>query len=353
MIIIDTSAHAMVQLNLQSSNGIDISERPTNSVRFIWLRISQDDVGGHVLSVPSGWQTPNGEQPYHATIANSLSLATIVVPPAPYPVQFLSGEFQSQSVPIGIVPEGPGTGWTPLDLGTDLKAWWAADDAPDGAFTTIIDRVAAQTLTSEGGVMSIANGWDGERTIYFDGVNDDLVTTNLAGIPTGTAESEIWSLYDILNPPDGPANKMICSYGGLAVATTRQSRVSVASFAAVSNGQVALTDTAMELRGRHAMSASFEFVSASQSLLSGSVDGWKMIPATLTAAALNTGATRLRVGASNGTTANQFANMHLKHLMITAKLTTANRRRMQGWLCWDGGIQAKLPANHPYRNSPP
>jgi hypothetical protein len=37
----------------------------------------------------------------------------------------------------------------------------------------------------------------------------------------------------------------------------------------------------------------------------------------------------------------------------SALLSTADRQRLEGYLAWKWGLQANLPAGHPFRNNPP
>jgi hypothetical protein len=68
----------------------------------------------------------------------------------------------------------------------------------------------------------------------------------------------------------------------------------------------------------------------------------------------------LWIGAYQGTsgtvppTANSYMNGQIAEIVIAqSSLSTDNRQKLEGYLAWKWGLQANLPAGHPYKNSPP
>ena len=53
-------------------------------------------------------------------------------------------------------------------------------------------------------------------------------------------------------------------------------------------------------------------------------------------------------------TANSYMNGQIAEIVIAqSSLSTDNRQKLEGYLAWKWGLQANLPAGHPYKNSPP
>jgi hypothetical protein len=53
--------------------------------------------------------------------------------------------------------------------------------------------------------------------------------------------------------------------------------------------------------------------------------------------------------------ANNAANVFIEYevLFFNTNLTTPQQQQVEGYLAWKWGLQANLPANHPYKNAPP
>ena len=57
----------------------------------------------------------------------------------------------------------------------------------------------------------------------------------------------------------------------------------------------------------------------------------------------------------NGTSPNGATSVSYTHeiLVYNRVLITFQRQQMEGYLAWKWGLQANLPANHPFKNAPP
>lgn len=97
---------------------------------------------------------------------------------------------------------GIGKAWTPLDLGSKLKAWWAPLEGSN--YTLNGSNIASWTDEIGGYVLSQATaasqpaysaaGYGGQPCAVFDGVDDNLVKSTVpAAIPQGTTPGELWA----------------------------------------------------------------------------------------------------------------------------------------------------------------
>jgi hypothetical protein len=67
---------------------------------------------------------------------------------------------------------------------------------------------------------------------------------------------------------------------------------------------------------------------------------------------LNLPTTSQIIGA-NASAGEVFSGNFYDVLVYSTALSTTQRQDVEGYLAWKWGIQATLPANHPYRNSAP
>lgn len=234
--------------------------------------------------------------------------------------------------------------WTLDRLGAALLADWNADDLADGAVTTWTD--AASSLaptqgTADARPVKAADSFNGRAGVTFDGTDDELTLSSVTTIPTGSTAGEIWALVSF----NSSANvEQVISYGGTGSATNRQLRKGASNLINGSDG--AATATGPSCVGPHIVGLSFKGTA-----LNGWMDGTAFSGNPTTIATLNTGTTRLRIGANVGTTAGQFLGGVIRRIIVTAELTTDQRQRVEGFLALEGGIQTNLPVDHPYRGT--
>jgi hypothetical protein len=249
------------------------------------------------------------------------------------------------------------TGWTAARLGSRRLAEWSADDhgtalmtdAGAGVISSWIDSAAAITCTGATTARPTwsATGFDtGKAAVVFDGTANALTATVLTGIPVGAEASEIWLL---LNETSGDGVLRIAvGYGDISVQTFRRIGKTAASFYSVSDGSAVNTDTVIASAGRHIVGGRFL-----PTIYLGRIDGRPFTPASSPAAAPNTGAVRLRLGAATGTSPAAFFKGGLRRAVITQALTANERFQMEGWMAWDAALPTLLPDSHPFRYSPP
>ena len=55
----------------------------------------------------------------------------------------------------------------------------------------------------------------------------------------------------------------------------------------------------------------------------------------------------------NRSGANFLNANHAEHVFTTSVLSTEDRQKLEGYLAWKWGLEANLPAGHPYESTPP
>lgn len=237
--------------------------------------------------------------------------------------------------------------WTPASLGSNLSAWWSADDLADGAVASWTDRKSGITVTQATGTaqpVRAASSFNSRPGVTF--ATDDFleVATVPAAIPLGATAGMIMTATSIgdLTTVNCPA-----SYGSGTILTSRRTTYSTGETPTLSeNGGGNAVGVAGSGLGTHLYMGRW-----AGTTMEGWLDGVNFGPAAI--ASLNTSNVRLRIGAHEGTVATQFFNGAIRHVFITLDLSVADRQKLEGWTAWDCGIQASLAAGHPYRSVRP
>jgi hypothetical protein len=241
--------------------------------------------------------------------------------------------------------------WSPFK--GPLSAWWSSRDL-SASPATWLDRVAALSLAPGGGAGTESTwGATSFNSVYpgltFDGTDDRLETASTTGLPTAATSGLIYLLANITS--SGAAFCPI-GYGASAGANAARRLVkSNTTLAQMNDSTETLSGTGTNCSGVHVLVGRW-----TSSTMEGWLDGTAFAgnPETLDVT-LNTGTSRVRVGANNagvgGTT--QIGAMVLSDILITPDNTTDERQRNEGFLAWRGGIQSSLAATHPYRSRHP
>jgi hypothetical protein len=218
-----------------------------------------------------------------------------------------------------------------------------------GLISSWSDRIGGMTATATTtarptwGATSFYSGIAG---VTFDGVANTMASSTLTTLPTGTTPGEVW----VVAAGPGTAIASVTasvSYGGTANGSFRQMRKSNADLLFMSDGTTNnVGGLVIDAKGPALVGATFE---ATVYTFHG--NGVNAVPTT--GATLNTGTTRLRIGANTAGSAGQFWSGPIRHVMVTTLLTADNRQKLEGWLAWDSGLVSLLSADHPYKGSPP
>jgi len=242
--------------------------------------------------------------------------------------------------------------WTPASLSA-VKAWWSADDhgtanmTDDGGglISSWKDRIGGLALTAATTARPTwgATAFNGAKAgLTFDGSANNLTGTTLTGLPVAAVAGAVWSVGEVTTAVTATVQS-IAAYG--SGAALRRLGVHTSGVLKATGDTAECLQTTPLANG-----AAFFF----EGIFDANVTSyWNGVGATPVANSLNTATTRIRIGATTGTSATQFFGGAVRHYLITTALSTLQRQQLEGWLAWDSGLQSLLPAGHPYLSGPP
>lgn len=242
--------------------------------------------------------------------------------------------------------------WSPSNLGTGiLTAWYKGDSITgnDG------DAVSAWSDSSGNG-NNLAQASSARQptiqtnelnslpVVRYDGTNDILSDSDIAALDVGTGDIWVATVFKATN--DGTAN-FIFEKG-----TTQFAVMNTAAGIL----QIRLGGTSNIPTQSDGNWSRTEFVLVTGSRVSATCTGFVNGSAMTTTNTTNTGSISnsdvLDVGAA-AVGGNPLTGDIAEVLVGGATLTTADRQRLEGYLCWKWGLEDNLPSDHPYKNFPP
>lgn len=244
------------------------------------------------------------------------------------------------------------TGWTPSKLGSNLIAWWNANDhgaanmTDDGGglISAWTDNVGGVSLTA---ATTARPTWT-TGVVTFDGSANCLRGTSLGALPTGANESVLW--FSATQTAAAASERMGFAYGAIGTTLRRDLEIDASNVLTASVGTT--TDPFnSSAAGYHIMKGGF-LPNGGNGMLTGRLDGI-IQPSVLIGAALNTGTTRVSIGSYINTTASLFWTGAVYDAIVTTDLSQTQEMQLEGYLAWKAGNQTILPFGHPFRNSPP
>lgn len=256
------------------------------------------------------------------------------------PVRFVTGKSAVNSAGQVVDSIAVKGGWTPLQLGASLLAWWTADRSDlltlnGSAVTSWKDVVAGhdavQGVSAARPIYS-PTSFGGVPGLTFDGVDDELTCTNpasLAALPSGSSPSEIWMVVqqDALGTDTGIRHAL--GYGGISASDRRA--IVRSSVAGVSRGQVQFGDGSANftsgiaggaIQSRHVIRGIYASDGGTCEVDGSAGSKAAAVPAT--------GASRLRIGGS--TAGGFFWNGKIRDSIITSPLTTDQATALRTYL---------------------
>lgn len=231
----------------------------------------------------------------------------------------------------------PRGGWTPLDLGSLLYAWWGAERTDlitmsSGAVSSCKDAVAgynAVQATGSAQPLWSAAGFNTRAGVTFDGTDDYLAYESMTGIPSGTTPCEEWYAVDQKTLAAVTSSTWLGASGGTTLGNSRSMVRAVVSGAnrarAVdSNSGTATQGAGGDFSGRHVV----------RSIMNGStlgleVDGVAVSPVANTPAIATV---RVRFGASYASSPGSFGNFTMADRLFTALLSAAQAAQVYSYL---------------------
>lgn len=213
-----------------------------------------------------------------------------------------------------------GKRWSPLDLGSDLLAWWDASQgvATSGsAVTGWTDRKNGYNPTQGFGASRpafSANGFGGGPCIVTDGA-DDYLELAVSPFPTGSVGTEFWIVCQ--STAADAVTRAVFGYGSGVFTRAVQRTTTNKAQGAGSDGSILRTATTAEDVPANRCLLRFR---CTPTLLAMSIDGG---PETTNAAVPNSNNTRVRIGCAPISSANFFHMGSIAHIAVTNLLAPA------------------------------
>ena len=217
--------------------------------------------------------------------------------------------------------------WRPDELGASLALWLDAEDAStitlNGSTVSQWDDKSGNGRNASQGTAAnqpayTSNGLNGKPVVTFDGNNDILNTTSfLLGQTAVSVARRSAAMQPVIEGLSINRRAFWGTSGGSGFNTHANYAV---------NGSSAFTENG----AASAVGAAFL---VSQTGLLAQAATW-------------------RLGA--GTPGFAPLNGYIAEIVTTnTLLSTDDRQKLEGYLAWKWGLEANLPADHPYKNTPP
>lgn len=246
------------------------------------------------------------------------------------------------------------TPWNPSALGASLALWLDADDTSTITLngTDVSqwndksgnNRHATQATAINQPTYS-ASGINGKPMVQGDNSNDVLIgsfvvprtsdfTTVLVGSALSSGDS-LFDFYDSLN------------------ATSRVANVN-AVFARFNGSPSTTANVTAQTRAVPFIATATHTNSAASLRFNQYIDGVQStdFPADVTSAAFASGNFD-SYAILDDNTGNNAWNGGIGEYVVATGITTADRQKLEGYLAWKWGLEANLPADHPYKSAPP
>lgn len=242
-----------------------------------------------------------------------------------------------------------GAPWTPAALGSALALWLDADDAStitlNGSTVSQWNdksgngRNASQATAANQPTRTLA-GLGGRTVLTFDGVDDRLVTASTTLGITNSASLIVLAQLSSRTPPeqgivgsDEETNRF-----GFFISGSNAMRWNPMS----TNQIEAPSVTGTQILVGTAQSGATELFRNGTSIVAGAGSAGSMV------------STPFSIGNMRpGTTLPHFSGPIAEVLVLSSSLSTTNRQLLEGYLAWKWGLEANLPSDHPFKNTPP
>ena len=249
-------------------------------------------------------------------------------------------------------PNSRKTLWSPSLISTSL---WL--DSLDASTLTVSGANVSQWSDKSGNARHVSQGtstqqplYDGSPGLIFDGSNDFLQST--ASITSGTYSGAFTLIY---------AATRTKADGG-CILTERTTALAgsffwtgTSPYYISSDGTNAASNTTISQSDFNALSTSGGIVVHQH--LSGARDTLLLNGSEVTVTAGTgsniTGANGFRVGRREGTNTNYWGGRIYEIIAVAETLSASTRETLEGYLAHKYNLAAGLPAQHPYKTSPP
>jgi len=264
--------------------------------------------------------------------------------------------------------------WTPAELGASLALWLDADDAA----TISLNGSTVSTWTDKSGNDNhvsndtpstqpdyLATGWNGKPTVFFTKAGGSfcsrqecrtsprIMTSRLRLYLSFSKQTMLgtWLLDGVVMP-----TQTFLPNGGSPVL---QGISSVSTQIGVHNTDIAATIIKVDVTSRLGKKI------ATVSRAGGTNGNGGAVTVTSTGFSQPTyqtdatqtwssaAATGFQIGGRHAGGA-AYGDKYISEVVgCNTKLSTADRQKLEGYLAWKWGLEANLPADHPYKTTPP
>jgi hypothetical protein len=217
--------------------------------------------------------------------------------------------------------------WRPDELGADLALWLDAEDTStitlNGSTVSQWDDKSGNGRNASQGSAALqpiytTNGLNGKPVLSFDGADDELTITSSFAL--GETAAMVAQRSSIDQPViEAPTQTDRGFWGSVYPGFTTHSNYAVDGGPLLSASPNSAVTTP-------------SLVSQTE-LLQSSTFAYKL---------------------GSATPGYQFLNGFIAEVVVTdTLLPTADRQKLEGYLAWKWGLEANLPAGHPYKSTPP
>ncbi|MDB6133303.1 MAG: hypothetical protein JWM59_1546 [Verrucomicrobiales bacterium] len=278
---------------------------------------------------------------------------------------------------LDISPPPAPVPWTP-DLMSTFRGGWRPDDltglSAGAAIATLpsFGGVVTNTLTqATGSLQPVIGTINGKKTALFDGTDDYMLASDLT-VANAATSLFFWVLVQFVAYPADSQYKFITfdegtstgrRFGILLGNTTTAKKIGITyripdtgsttvrlSTTAIAIGTPQLICAEMIVGGTGAPRTRLWL---NGTVILDEVPGVSTAPALVNPVFDATNATKSTMGGSySGTTAQSNAHFILMGRNRGA-VSDTDRQKLEGYACWYAGIQAQLPAGHPYLSAAP
>jgi hypothetical protein len=259
--------------------------------------------------------------------------------------------------------------WSPLLLGSGLKMWL---DANDSSTITLNGSTVSQWNDKSGTGNHVSNGTAGSQptyqatgfnslpTVSFDGSNDFLGKSSVVDVPS-TGDLFFGAIFE-MDTTNGIWNWIV----GHRSAANSSLNGAIAIQRGGGDNQIGCHNTDVaDTRIKVDVTSLLVDRIATLGRAGGSSGNGGSVTVTATgpsgASYLTSGTQSwtsssgsfLQIGGRQQSGTNFFDGQISEVIVCNRNLTTAERQSFEGYLAWKWNIVSTLPADHPYKNSPP
>ena len=256
--------------------------------------------------------------------------------------------------------------WRPDELGAGLALWLDAEDTASISLNPLNNSGVVQWNDKSGNERHVSQaavsqqpaynvtGLNGKPTITFDGTNDILLNQNAGSVGVTNI-----SMFMVTRYVTGAGEDISMGIG--QTGQTGAIRVFYRAGSGTTQGfaswarDVSASSLPIDMGGVHHIFEAVQPNAATVNLFrdgtAGTGNPYTFSPAATVPVNFN----GFSIGSLQGpAVGNYYSNIQTSEVIVSyTALSTDDRQKLEGYLAWKWGLEANLPVNHPYKNSPP